>query len=147
APPDAPEPVELSEFVVAPAAPLVPAAAPAVALELLLDAGRSGPSPARVLQQVSLNTYENLSWPLILDSLANTALLTILTPTITLVLSLAFSWVVLRSRLRARMLFDVAAFLPHAVPNIIFAVGALILILFVFDRFIPLYGTIWVLLI
>src|SRR5690606_19045809 len=59
---------------------------------------------ARVLQQVSLNTYENLPWPLILDSLANTALLTILTPTITLVLSLAFSWVVLRSRLRARML-------------------------------------------
>ena len=102
---------------------------------------------AKAFQLVSLRTYENLPWQLIIDSLGNTAILTILTPTVTLIVSLAFSWVVLRSRVPGRTLFDVAAFLPHAVPNIIFAVGALILFLFVLDRFIPLYGTLWALLI
>ncbi len=71
----------------------------------------------RAFQQVSLRTYENLPSGSIWDSLANTAILTILTPTVTLVLSLAFSWVVLRSNIRGRTLFDVAAFLPHAVPS------------------------------
>ena len=44
------------------------------------------------------------------------------------------------------LLFDFFAFLPHAVPNIIFAIGAVLLALFVLRGFIPLYGTIWLLL-
>ena len=76
----------------------------------------------------------------------NTSILMLLTPTITVIVSVIFAWVVLRSRIRGRFLFDFFAFLPHAVPNIIFAIGAVLLALFVLRGFIPLYGTIWLLL-
>ncbi len=48
---------------------------------------------------------------------------------------------------RGRGLFDFIAFLPHAVPSIVFGVGALLLALFVLQRALPIYGTIWILLI
>ena len=63
-----------------------------------------------------------------------------------MIVSLIFAWVVLRSQIRCRFVFDFFAFLPHAVPNIIFAIGAVLLALFVLRGFIPLYGTIWLLL-
>ena len=82
-----------------------------------------------------------------LRAIANTAILAVLVPTVTLALSLAFSWIVLRSRIRGRAAFDFIAFLPHAVPSIVFGVGALLLTLYVLQRALPLYGTIWILLI
>jgi iron(III) transport system permease protein len=66
---------------------------------------------------------------------------------VTLALSLAFSWVVLRSKVPGRGVFDFIAFLPHAVPNIIFGVGALLVTLYVLQRALPIYGTIWILLV
>ena len=77
----------------------------------------------------------------------NTALLAILVPSVTIAVSLAFSWVVLRSRIPGRAGFDFIAFLPHAVPSIIFGVGALLIALYVVHSAIPIYGTIWILLI
>ena len=53
----------------------------------------------------------------------------------------------LRSRLPGRGGFDFIAFLPHAVPNIVFGVGALLFALFVMQRVVPLFGTIWLLLV
>ena len=47
-------------------------------------------------------------------------------------------WVVLRSRIPGRAGLDFIAFLPHAVPSIIFGVGALLLTLFVLQRALPL---------
>jgi len=61
-------------------------------------------------------------------------------------MSLVFSWVVLRSRLPGRFVFDFVAFLPHAIPNIIFGVAALLLALFVLQSLVPMYGTVWLLL-
>jgi iron(III) transport system permease protein len=71
----------------------------------------------------------------------------VLTPTLTLAVSLAFSWIVLRSKVPGRGIFDFIAFLPHAVPSIVFGVGALLLALFVIQRAVPIYGTLWILLI
>ena len=51
------------------------------------------------------------------------------------------------SKIPARAGFDFIAFLPHAVPSIVFGVGALLLTLFVLQRALPLYGTVWILLI
>jgi len=94
----------------------------------------------------SLARYYRLPWELIGEGLVNTAALMVLTPTVTLIVSLCFSWVVLRSRVKARGWFDVVAFLPHAVPSIIFGVAALLLALFVLEQMVPIYGTIWLLL-
>ena len=102
---------------------------------------------SRALATVSLAHYFTLPWELVLTAMWNTSILAVLTPTVTLAISLAFSWIVLRSRIPGRGFFDFIAFLPHAVPSIVFGVGALLLTLFVLQRALPIYGTIWILLI
>jgi len=91
--------------------------------------------------------YLALPWDLALGALLNTVLLAFLVPTVTIGASLAFSWIVLRSRIPWRSGFDFIAFLPHAVPSIIFGVGALLITLYVVQGALPIYGTIWLLLI
>jgi iron(III) transport system permease protein len=102
---------------------------------------------ARAVATISLAHYFSLPWELVLTALWNTSVLAVLTPSLTLVLSLAFSWIVLRSKFPGRTAFDFIAFLPHAVPSIVFGVGALLLTLFVIQRALPIYGTVWILLI
>ncbi len=104
------------------------------------------PSPT-AFSVVSLGHYFSLPWNLVRTGMLNTAILMLLTPTLTLVISLAFSWIVLRSKVPFRGAFDSIAFLPHAVPNIVFGIGALLITLYVVQSAIPLYGTIWLLLI
>lgn len=98
------------------------------------------------IKHLSLENYRILPWRMVAEGAENTIILVILTPTLTILFSLAFSWVVLRSKYKWRGLFDFFAFLPHAVPNIIFAIGAMLLSLFVLQKFLPIYGTIWIVL-
>ena len=100
----------------------------------------------RAYAVLSLKNYVSLPWDLILQSMRNTSILAVLTPSLTVGLSLAFSWLLLRSKIRGRAAFDFVAFLPHAVPSIIFGTGALLLTLFVLQKAVPIYGTIWLLL-
>jgi iron(III) transport system permease protein len=102
---------------------------------------------AAAFRSVSLAQYLSLPWSLALEGIGNTAILMVATPTLTLLLSVAFSWVVLRTRLRGRQGFDVVAFLPHAVPNIVFGVSALLIALFALGRALPLFGTVTILLV
>src|SRR4029077_5547332 len=102
---------------------------------------------ARAFATMSLAHYGSLPWDLAASGLWNTSILAVLTPSLTLAVSFAFSWVVLRSRTPGRAGFDFIAFLPHAVPSIIFGVGALLLALFVSQRALPIYGTVWILLV
>ena len=101
---------------------------------------------AAAFASASLARYWALPWELIGDGITNTLILMVLTPTFTLALAVCFSWVVLRSRLPGRSWFDFIAFLPHAMPNIVFGIGALLIALFVVQRFVPAYGTLWLLL-
>jgi iron(III) transport system permease protein len=94
----------------------------------------------------SLARYHNLPWRLVGEALVNTGALMVLTPTVTLLVSLAFSWIVLRSRVPGRAWFDFVAFLPHAVPSIVFGIGALLITLYVVEAVVPIFGTIWILL-
>lgn len=101
---------------------------------------------ARALDALSLHNFRDLPWALVWAGLKNTFILVVLTPTIALGLSIAFSWVVLRSRFPGRAWLDVFAFLPHAIPAVIFGMGALLATLYVIDRIVPIYGTVWILL-
>ena len=58
----------------------------------------------------------------------------------------AFSWIVLRSKVPGRAWFDFIAFLPHAVPGIVFGVGGLLFAMFVAGRTVPIFDTVWLLL-
>lgn len=101
---------------------------------------------ARAFAVLSWRNFESLPWDLVFAGGRNTFILMLLVPTITLACSIAFSWVVLRSRFPGRAWFDVFAFLPHAIPSVIFGMGALLAALYVIDRVLPIYGTIWILL-
>ena len=102
---------------------------------------------AAALASISLRNFLNLPQALLWRASTNTAILMVVVPTITLTASVAISWVVLRTRIKGRGLFDFLAFLPLAIPAIVFSVAALLLALFVMRHFAPIYGTLWILII
>ena len=99
----------------------------------------------QALESITTRNFVNLPKELVWRAGTNTAILMVLVPTITLILSVAVSWVVLRTKIKGRGWFDFLAFLPLAIPAIVFSVAALLLALFVLRRYIPIYGTIWIL--
>jgi iron(III) transport system permease protein len=100
------------------------------------------PSP-EAFSKLTLLNYRNLNWELLLRGLRNTVLLMAVVPVVVAALAFAISWLVVRSRSRARYVLDFGAFLPHALPELIMAVSALLLALFVVGKAIPLYGSVW----
>jgi iron(III) transport system permease protein len=98
------------------------------------------------LAHVSLISFSKVDWGLVWEGFKNTALLMIIVPTITTLLSVVISWILVRSKFRGKVLIDFFAFLPHAVPNIIFGVSAVVVALFLLPDWIPLYGTLNILI-
>jgi iron(III) transport system permease protein len=78
------------------------------------------------------------------SSLGNSALLMLVVPPVVLAFSFAFSWIGFRTQLRGRALLDGIAFLPHAIPSVIMAVGVIVLALYGLSHVLPVYGTIWI---
>jgi len=64
-------------------------------------------------------------------------------PLAVMVCAFAISWLVVRTRSRGRYALEFGAFLPHTVPELLFAIGALLVALFVLKDYVPLYGTVW----
>jgi iron(III) transport system permease protein len=98
------------------------------------------------LSQVSLRNFYGLPWDLLFIGARNTLFLMLAVPTLTLILCTAISWVILRSELKWRIVFDALAFLPHAVPSIILAIAAVFVALFLVHNILPLYGTLSILI-
>jgi iron(III) transport system permease protein len=98
-------------------------------------------------QTLTFRHIQNLNWDVVFRGLSHTVTIAVIAPTIALAFSFLFSWVVLRGRSRFRFALDYIAFLPHAVPHIIFALGALLVALFVLPRNLDLYGTVALLVI
>ena len=76
----------------------------------------------------------------------NTFILMIGVPTVAMILSVLVSWAVVRTQVRFRGILDTVAFLPHAIPGILVAVGLAYLGLAYRDVF-PLYGTVFIILV
>jgi iron(III) transport system permease protein len=76
----------------------------------------------------------------------NTFILMIGVPTLAMILSVLVSWAVVRTQVRFRGILDTVAFLPHAIPSILLAVGLAYLGLAYRDYF-PLYGTILIIMV
>ncbi len=98
------------------------------------------------LSSLSFAAFARVPWSLVLDGLGNSLVLALVAPTVALGTSLCFSWIVLRSRLRGRHALDTLAFLPHAVPGIIFALGAALAALLLMPRWLPLYGSLTIII-
>ncbi|HEY2988766.1 MAG TPA: ABC transporter permease subunit [Candidatus Binatia bacterium] len=101
------------------------------------------PPSMEMMGRLSLVHFYNMEWELVLRGARNTALLVFVVPLLVLLFAFSISWLVVRSRNRARYAVEFAAFLPQALPEVILAIGALLLALFVLGDFVPLYGSIW----
>lgn len=101
------------------------------------------PPSLELMSKLSLGNYERMNWGLVLKGLQNTAILVLVVPAAVLVFSFLISWMIVRWRSRARYLLEFGSFLPQALPEIILALGALLLALFVVPGFLPFYGTVW----
>ncbi len=97
------------------------------------------------VQKLSLDNYRYLNgfrpfW----DAMKNSILLATLTATAVMVLTSLIAWIVYKSRLPGAWVLDFLAFVPITIPGIVMGM-ALILLYVAFP--IPIYGTIWMLLI
>jgi len=102
------------------------------------------PPSAKMFGLMSLdNLIQAMDWDLVLRGLKNTVVLVVTVPAITLLLAFSISWLIVRSRSRARYVLEFGAFLPHALPEVILAVAATLLALFMLKDIVPLYGSIW----
>jgi iron(III) transport system permease protein len=106
------------------------------------------PISVDAFQHFGVENFESLPWPLVRRGMTNTGLLMFVTPLLTFGLSMAISWVVLRSRSRVRAVFDFIAFLPVAVPSVVFGFAALLAVLDVGLPFgTELYGSVTLLIV
>ncbi|HXP75076.1 MAG TPA: ABC transporter permease subunit [Stellaceae bacterium] len=100
------------------------------------------PLSIAALSHVTLKNFASVDWSLLLRGAINTLTLMVTVPTFAVLFGLAISWVVVRSRARVRFAFDLVAFLPHAIPNLVFALALVVFALFVVPRGVPFYGTV-----
>jgi iron(III) transport system permease protein len=96
--------------------------------------------------QWTLRQYGDILFnnPLTARAIKNSLLLAAGGATVTIFFALIIATIVARSRLRARHLLDVLATLPVGIPAVVFAVALLWSYIFLP---VPIYGTIWMLLI
>ncbi len=98
-----------------------------------------------MVPKLSLKSYQELfQLPFAQKALINSFLLSFASATAVMLLTSWIAWVAVKSQLRGRALLDGIAFLPIAIPGIVLGVSLLSLYLTVP---IPIYGTIWILLV
>ncbi len=112
---------------------------PLILLWVSLQPFYAVPSPA-AFARVSLRAYQDIvSTQDLGHVLLNTLGVGLLASTITVAVTFGVAWISIRSRVRGRRLFDVAAFLPQAVPGVVIGLAMLVLHL---SFHIPIYGTV-----
>jgi iron(III) transport system permease protein len=95
-------------------------------------------------QSMSLEHYETL-WqaPMIATVMKNTALMVVITSTLTVLVSFFISLVIVRSKFWGRRILDQLAFMPHAIPGIVMGLAFLWMFLQMGKYGIPIHGGIW----
>jgi len=93
------------------------------------------------LAQITLDNYKTIFDFVDALPFINTAILMLAVPTVTMLLSVLVSWIVVRTQVSFRGTLDTIAFLPHAIPSILLAVGLGYLGL-AYRNFFPVYGTV-----
>lgn len=101
------------------------------------------PPSAAMMRRLSLVHFSGMDWELVGRGLKNTVTLVAVVPLLVVLFAFSISWLVVRSRRRVRYVLEFGAFLPHALPEVILAIGALLVALFVLGDLVPLYGSVW----
>jgi iron(III) transport system permease protein len=102
------------------------------------------PSKA-ALDNLTLENYKNLwNLPLVHRALWNSFVLGISSSTITMLLTAVVAWMIVRAKWRGKGALDFLAFSPIAMPGLVLGIAILWLYLVLP---LPIYGTLWILLI
>lgn len=102
------------------------------------------PSKA-ALASLTLENYQNLwNLPLVHRALWNSFVLGISSSTITMLLTAIVAWIIVRTSWRGKGMLDFLAFSPIAMPGLVLGIAILWLYLVLP---LPVYGTLWILLI
>lgn len=93
----------------------------------------------------SLDNYrEMLGLPNVVRSLRNSVLLAVGSATLLMLLMSVVAWLVVRSKMRGRQVLDTISAFPLAYPGLVLGVA----LIFVYLRVpLPIYGTLWILLV
>ncbi len=101
---------------------------------------------AEALSSLTLKHYLEIPQHVGVRPFINTIILMFAVPTLTMIVSVLVSWVVIRTQVGFRGYLDTLAFVPHAIPGILMAVGLGYLGLAYRDYF-PLYGTVAIIIV
>lgn len=102
------------------------------------------PSPESI-GRISLDAYvEVLTSSRLQKALGNTIILGVATGIGAMTVGLLVSWILVRTRSKLRFALDVLAFTPHAMPGVL--IGLSILLIYLILP-LPIYGTIWIIVI
>jgi iron(III) transport system permease protein len=97
------------------------------------------------LASLTLENYKNLwNFPLVHRALWNSFILGISSSTITMLLTAIVAWIIVRTSWRGKGALDFLAFSPIAMPGLVLGIAILWLYLVLP---LPVYGTLWILLI
>ncbi len=101
--------------------------------------------PSRELMaKLTLSNYQYiLNYPLALTAFKNSFYLSVGSATLVMLLTSVIAWITVKSKMPGRIFLDNMAFIPIAMPGIVLGVS---LIWVYLTLPIPIYGTIWVLL-
>ena len=104
-----------------------------------------GPPSARMLQLLSWDNYRwVLHYDAIVRALQNNLLVGFGSATLAVIFTSVIAWIVLRTQIPGRRILDALAFSPIAYPGVVFGLSLIWVYLIVP---IPVYGTLWILLI
>ena len=99
----------------------------------------------KAFQIISLSSYFSAwQYPGVLNAVKNSLLLAVVGGCLTMLLAAVISWIVVRSQVPGRRLLDFLAFAPLATPSIVLGMALVFLYL---SLPVPIYGTLWILLI
>jgi iron(III) transport system permease protein len=104
--------------------------------------------PSRAaLQYLTLANFSTLiNEPSIVTGTVNTVILGVVTATGTMALAYLVSWLVVRVKVKGGLILDGLAFVPHAIPTVSIALALIVLYLHPALRWIPIYGTLWIMM-
>jgi iron(III) transport system permease protein len=103
------------------------------------------PPSKNAFASLTLDNYKRLwEFPLIQRAMWNSFVLGVSSSTITMLLTAVMAWIIVRTSWRGKGLLDFLAFSPIAVPGLVMGIAILWLYLV---APLPIYGTLWILLI
>ena len=98
------------------------------------------------LKQFNLLSLENyrifLEHRKVILAVKNTFIVAVVSATLVALLSFAISWIVTRVRNKSSQILDLMAFIPLGIPHVL--MGLALIYVYLTLKFIPIYGTIWI---